>query len=361
MTHPYRRQPEKAFWKRTVSPFHPMDVSGWYEKRFDLDGQKVATAGSCFAQHIGRNLRKYQFDYLDTEPAPAGLPQEQRLTYGYEMYSARYGNVYTSRQLLQLFKRAFGTFAPQEEYWEKGDGVVDPFRPTIEPAPFSTVAELRVMRDYHLECVAEMFRTADVFVFTLGLTEAWLSKADGAAFPLCPGTSGGTYEADKYDFHNLTVSDVLADMQEFITLVRQVNPGLKFFLTVSPVPLMATATDAQVAVATTYSKSVLRAAAGELYQAHDFVDYFPSYEIITSPFMKGFFFQPDQREVSAHGVDHVMKVFFSQHTPPAGVGSSADSTAAEASEDHLQPALSDAEERERVRCDEELLNSFKDG
>ena len=31
------------------------------------------------------------------------------------------------------------------------------------------------------------FRDLDVFVFTLGLTEAWVAKADGAVFPLAPG------------------------------------------------------------------------------------------------------------------------------------------------------------------------------
>lgn len=359
MTHPYRSQPAKAFWKKTISPFHALDVGDWYEKRFDLGGQRIATAGSCFAQHIGRNLRKHQFDYIDTEPAPAALPQELRLDYGYEMYSARFGNVYTSRQLLQLFKRAFGQFTPQEDYWEKDDGVVDPFRPTIEPEPFSSVEELRLMRGYHLDCVAEMFRTADVFVFTLGLTEAWLSKADGAAFPLCPGTAGGRYDDAQYAFHNLTCAEVLADMQDFIALAREINPTLKFFFTVSPVPLMATATPAQVAVATSYSKSVLRAAAGELYAAHDFVDYFPSYEIITAPFMKGYFFQPDGREVLPHGVEHVMKVFFSQHRLP-DAAALAPSAGAVPSTAHLDRALQEEEERERVRCDEELLSAFGD-
>lgn len=353
MSHPYRSQPSRAFWKKTISPHHALDVAGWYEKRFSFENQRVATAGSCFAQHIGRNLRQYKFNYLDAEPAPAALAEQSRLTYGYDMYSARYGNVYTSRQLLQLFKRAFGTFTPQETFWEKGGGVVDPFRPTIEPEPFGSVEELTAQRNYHLGCVAEMFKTADIFVFTLGLTEAWLSKADGANFPLCPGTAGGRYDDTQYAFHNLTVSDVLADMHEFIALARQVNPTLKFFFTVSPVPLMATATDAQVAVATSYSKAVLRAAAEDLYRSYDFVDYFPSYEIITSPFMKGYFFEPDAREVSPHGVAHVMSVFFSQHSKPH---SGADDTGSEA------PAASPdaAVTHEQVKCDEEILNSFQD-
>jgi len=32
---------------------------------------------------------------------------------------------------------------------------------------------------------------ADLFVFTLGLTEAWLNARDGTVYPMCPGTIRG--------------------------------------------------------------------------------------------------------------------------------------------------------------------------
>ncbi|MGV8988706.1 MAG: GSCFA domain-containing protein, partial [Cypionkella sp.] len=241
-------------------------------------------------------------------------------------------------------------------HWLKGDGIVDPFRPTIEPEPFSSVAEMHALRESHLEAVVEIFEKADVFVFTLGLTEAWLSKADGAAFPLCPGTAGGTYDETRHAFENLSSAKVRADMEEFIALAHKINPKLKLFLTVSPVPLMATASTSQVAVASSYSKAVLRAVAGELYDAHDFVDYFPSYEIISSSFMKGYYFEPDAREVSHHGVNHVMSVFFSQHKIPSRATPA--QPPAIAADNPLSQSLSEAEERERVKCDEELLNAF---
>ena len=51
-------------------------------------------------------------------------------------------------------------------------------------------------------------------------------------------------------------------------------------LTVSPVPLTSTFTSADVAVANTYSKSVLRAAVEELIAERPRADYFPSYESV---------------------------------------------------------------------------------
>ncbi len=342
--HPYRHQPEKAFWRKVVQDTYPLDITHWYSKKFTLDKQRIATAGSCFAQHIGRELREKGFNYVDVEPAPGFLNKAHWLDFGYGMYSARYGNVYTPRQLLQLTQRALGEFSPVESAWNHGVGFVDPFRPTIEPEPFSSIDEVELHRKHHLASVAGLFEVTDVFVFTLGLTEAWLSSQDGAVYPVCPGTAGGEFDAGKYKFINFSFPEVRKDMEDFIVRVRQINPRMRFLLTVSPVPLMATATGQQVVVATTYSKSVLRAVAGLLADKYPYVDYFPSYEIISAPVMRGQFYNPDMRTVARVGVDHVMKQFFKEHAPPF----------------KKQANLNAVEEKNEddVICDEELLAVF---
>lgn len=343
--HPYRRQPSQAFWQNAIENTHPLDITDWYKRKFSLSNQRIATAGSCFAQHIGRELRDKGFRYVDTEPAPGFLQPVRRPEYGYGMYSARYGNIYTSRQLLQLAQRALGELQPAERVWCKGDGFVDPFRPTIEPTPYTTTEEVEFSRQDHLKRVVEVFENTDVFVFTLGLTEAWLANEDGAAFPLCPGTSaGGMYDDKKYKFVNLNFAQIRADLESFFTRLRAVNGNMRFMLTVSPVPLMATATDNQVMVATSYSKSVLRAVAGYLADKYPYVDYFPSYEIISAHVMRGEFYNPDMRSVSKHGVDHVMKQFFKEHEPPQKIP--------------RKRVLRQEEDPDDLVCDEELLAVF---
>lgn len=344
--HPYQKLRPYFFWNRAVEHVYPLDITDWYRRKFSIDGLSVATAGSCFAQHIGRQLRHNGYTFVDTEPAPSILPRELWLEYGYGMYSARFGNVYTTRQLLQLLLRARGEFTPADQVWERDGGVVDPFRPTIEPEPFEDVAELEALRRHHLKAVLEMFQRADVFVFTLGLTEAWESLVDGAVFPVAPGVSGGRWDPSRYRLHNLDYSEVVGDMERFIALVREIKPTMRFLLTVSPVPLMATGTDHHVVVATTYSKSVLRAAAGALATKYDFVDYFPSFEIISAPAMRGQFYNADMRNVSSWGVEHVMRQFFSQHKPNVGAIS------ATAANDGAE------EDPDEVACDEELLRKF---
>ena len=59
MPHPYRSLPDKAFWRRSVAQPAPSDIDpvGVLELKI-TPKMKVATAGSCFAQHIARHLKK---------------------------------------------------------------------------------------------------------------------------------------------------------------------------------------------------------------------------------------------------------------------------------------------------------------
>ncbi len=56
--HPYKALPPQAFWRRAVtdSPIGSVDPVGQFDVKITRD-TKVATAGSCFAQHIARHLQ----------------------------------------------------------------------------------------------------------------------------------------------------------------------------------------------------------------------------------------------------------------------------------------------------------------
>jgi len=318
--HPYRSLPSRAFWRRSVAALDPVDVDpvGDIALRITRDA-KVATAGSCFAQHIARYLKNSGYNYYIAEGGHPLLPESARAANNYGLYSARYGNIYTARQLWQLWQRAFGQFEPEEQVWQEADDVfLDPFRPTTQPGGFISRAELDADRRQHLAAVRTMFETLDVFVFTLGLTECWRSKADGAVFPLCPGTDGGSFDPERYEFYNQPVEDVIGDLSLFVEALKALNPEAQIIFTVSPVPLMATAQPgAHVLTATTYSKSVLRVAADTMSQRYDHIHYFPSYEIITGAFNHGAYYAPDLRNVVETGVNHVMRLFMAHVTDSA--------------------------------------------
>src|SRR5205823_5450668 len=155
---------------------------------------KIATGGSCFSQHIARYLRDCGFNHLVTEKAHPITSDADASKFNYGIFTARYGNIYTARQLLQLFHRVFGKFVPADDVWTEADGrLVDPFRPQIQPGGFESMLEYRTDRERHFSAVRQAFQELDVFVFTLGLTESWRHRKDGAVYPLCPGVVGGEF------------------------------------------------------------------------------------------------------------------------------------------------------------------------
>lgn len=353
MTHPYRNLPAYTRWSRAVAEPPYSDVDPVVGFPFELAPQdKVATAGSCFAQHIARRLKGSGYNYFVSEPGHPLASEELAERFNYRIFSARYANIYTTRQLLQLIERAYGKREPLENHWElPGGRFADPLRPTIEPTGFASVTELEADRRAHLASVRRMFEELDVFVFTLGLTEAWIDSADGTVFPVCPGVAGGTFDAERHKFHNFSVGEVVADLQAALDRIIAVNPDARFILTVSPVPLVATAVDQHVLVSTTYSKSVLRVACEDVATKFpDRVGYFPSYEIIMGTYNRGRYFGPDLREVTDEGVSHVMRLFMKSVCGVSGDDvrpplASADSPA----------ALERLQEVQRLVCEEELI------
>ena len=91
--HPYRGLPDSAYWRRSVVGKGPVidPLAGGFLTLTRDD--KVATAGSCFAQNIARHLKKSGFNFLVTESAHPIVPAAAAERHGYGQYSARYGNI----------------------------------------------------------------------------------------------------------------------------------------------------------------------------------------------------------------------------------------------------------------------------
>jgi hypothetical protein len=315
--HPYKNGPDYTYWRRSIANVDVLNVDPVVDFGIKITrDMRVATAGSCFAQHIARYLKNSGFNYFVTESGHPIIPEKIRANNNYGQFSARYGNIYTARQLFQMFERAYGRFEPNEDCWGNQQGqFLDPFRPSAQPGGFVSEVEMRLDRTQHLEAVRRMFEDLDVFVFTLGLTECWVSTIDGAVFPLCPGVEGGEFDPARHMFHNQTVDEVVSDMTGFLMSLARVNPAASVIITVSPVPLAATArVDQHVLAATTYSKSVLRVASEMLCAQFNHVHYFPSYEIITGAFSRGAYYAEDLRNVLESGVSHVMSLFMKHGT-----------------------------------------------
>jgi GSCFA family len=354
--HPYRSQSDRAFWSRAVAhDYNPFDVHSipWPIMRYT---DRIVSAGSCFAANVVPWLDSGGFGYVRTEvphPAVAYLPENL----GYRQFSAAYGNIYTARQLRQLLDRSCGLFRPVEDRWYADGKVIDPYRPGLRH-PATSDREFDLLTQQHLDATHDAFAQATTVFFTLGLTEAWESAADGAVFPACPGTIAGTFDPERHLFHNFTAAEVTADLVAFADRLKRVGPGARLILTVSPVPLVATATDQHVLAATTYSKAVLRVAAEAASELREDIFYFPAYEIVAGPQAPKEFYAEDRREVTEAGIAAVMNsvMYSSAARPvsppqPARVDpASAPRPAAETAQSKLSRRITEAE------CDEALAD-----
>ena len=342
-SNPYKSQPQRAFWKASVGTRHYADIEELWQPMPLNKTDQIATAGSCFAQHIGNNLAIRGAKWMDMEAAPPLFNSEaEARKWGFGVFSCRYGNIYTTRQLIQLFDEAHGNRTSSELVWEKDGRYFDAIRPIVDPVGQETAESVLSLRKLHLSAVRRMFAELDVFVFTLGLTEGWESVADSTMFPMAPGILAGNYDSSKYRFHNLRHAEIRADLETFRERLLAINPKARILLTVSPVPLAATATENHVMVATVYSKSVLRAVAGELAEDYPDVHYFPSFEIINAHPGRGMFFEPDLRNVNIFGVNFVMKHFFS-----GVIGKEFTESSTEKTKEEID-----------LMCDEEALDSI---
>lgn len=342
MTHPYENLPKSAFWRGGVAGRKTRAVEDlWRPKNRLKAGDIVASYGSCFAQHIGRALGANGMIWQQSEPAPHGMKEATRHAFGYDLFSSRTGNIYTTSMLRNWCRWALLGDEMPSEIWEGDEGLIDPIRPALEPTGFQDRAELTAARGHSLAAFRKSVIASDVLVFTLGLTERWVNRDTGAEYQICPGTLAGAFDPAVHQFDNMGFLSVHAALDEALGMMRAANPKLKFILTVSPVPLTATASGAHVLPATTYSKSVLRAVAGEMAMRHDDLDYFPSYELITAPTMRGSFYAQNQRSVTEQGVRFVMQHFFQT---------------VDGTQVHVQKP-----EREKtvdLVCEEELLDAF---
>jgi hypothetical protein len=308
--HPYKSFPEYNFWKKSVACKVYSDIDFVPSVKFKINSNdKVATAGSCFAQHIAVNLKNLGLSHFIAENPPIILTAERAAELGYSQFSARYGNIYTARQLRQLIEFAFNLRSRMTIADHSHTGWIDLLRPGVDVEGHGSLHELECDRSFHLDSVKKLFNDTDFFIFTLGLTEAWYDEESNIVFPVCPGTKSGKFDPNKHKFINFSAMEVIEDLRWCIDFITQINPRLKWIFTVSPVALSATATNRNVLVATAASKAILRAAAEEIVNHHENCDYFPSLEITTSPPSFGQFLDSNLREISMRGVSLVMNIF----------------------------------------------------
>ena len=350
---PYDGLDARAYWRTGVATRGPGRLRGLYDPRVVIGPQtRVLTAGSCFAQHVHRALLVAGFAVIDTEPAPDGVDPEVARRFFYGSFSARYGNVYTARQFRQLLDEAAGTHTPAHPVWSRAGRFYDALRPNTDPGGYASAAAVGAARADHLAAVAQAVAQADVVIFTLGLTETWEDRATGTVYPTAPGVIADAPDGAEIGFVALGHDAVVSDMRAALARLRAINPAVQLILTVSPVPLTATATGGHVLVASSASKAILRAAVETLMADDAGIDYFPSYEIITNPAARSAFFGPNLRNPTPKGVSVVMGQFLAAQQAAQAAGALIAPKVAATGQP--KAVVTDADEDNAAICEEQM-------
>jgi hypothetical protein len=269
----------------------------------------IASMGSCFAREIRKGLLKRDFAYITEETHhPAAVHA-----------SAAWERTYNTFSMRQIFEYTFEEWQPTLRWWDipHSEQVQDPYRRIIlyddrEQAE----ADFASHRDHSHRALTK----ARLLILTLGLTEIWEDRHDGAVICLPSGpyvNKGG--DMQRYRFRVSRYQENLANLEKIHTLMSQHNPDCRLLVTVSPVNLWATfRPDADVISASCNSKSTLRAATDEFVSRHDNVFYFPAFEMawIYQPLWGRTYFSDGKENfhVNRDTVDFIMEHFFRHYT-----------------------------------------------
>lgn len=291
-------------WDKNIDRFNHAPVRVHYEPKFLIDVDSAFfCVGSCFARNIEEHLiyngRKVLSKRLiapkDEAPArPNGMV-----------------NKFTSMSIFNELRWATDKPVVDESLFEEtASGWQDlQLAPGIPPVSLERAIERRhYLIDTYFSRVAE----ASVVIVTLGLNEVWLDNGSNCYLNCAPSYTSVRRDEGRY---SLVVTDVMQNLEELErirSMLRRLNPDVKMIVTVSPVPMGATFTGFDVAIANTRSKSVLRVAAEQFAQVHDDVDYFPSYDIINlAPRSEAY--GADCLHVANTVVGRIMKMFLSSY------------------------------------------------
>ncbi|GGX70636.1 hypothetical protein GCM10007385_44620 [Tateyamaria omphalii] len=240
-------------------------------------GERVFTIGSCFARNVEEALAE---NGMDLPTLAFTAPQDEA-----PGRANRILNQYNPATMLQAV-RAAGTAADTRGLYKTGLGsYVD----TLLATGSRAVSHARAMerREQINTLYQDGLNGAGVVVITLGLVEAWYDSEDGLYLNEAPPHKLVKKSGERFEFHQLGVEECESMVSQMLELL--LSEGKRnVVLTVSPVPLQVTFAGGDALLRNSYSKSVLRVVAEKMSQKFEAVDYFPSYEIITSSGLRSF-------------------------------------------------------------------------
>lgn len=237
---------------------------------------RIVTLGSCFAEVMGRRLADHKLTVLNNP----------------------FGTVFSPASVVRLLTMALGGTTPDEDRYVERDGVW--FHYDFHSSLWATNRDaLRERLVGTLAQTADAVRNADFLLLTLGSAVVYRHIETGKVVANCHKMPGSLFEKYLYSYEYL-----LDDVKRLLKILRKANPKLKVLLTVSPVRHTR-----DTLPLNSVSKSTLRVLAHELTVWHDWVVYFPAYELMVDDLRDYRFYEADLVHPNAQAHDYIFGKF----------------------------------------------------
>jgi hypothetical protein len=293
---------EHSRWHKIIERFNSDFISLVHFPKLKISStDRFFCVGSCFARSLELELVYREIPVLSKCIV---APREE-----FEHRSTGIVNKYTTASILNELEWVVNPPSPQDVLVETSRGWVDFQLHTVVPVTLERGIERRryITGDYFAR-----LRQADVTIITLGFVETWLDTATGLYLNMAPSRAEVREHGGRFHLERTDVATNLKHLVRIRHLLNALSPGCRIVITVSPVPMNATFAGGDVAVANTYSKATLRAAAQMFADAFADVEYFPSYEFVMMSRREAVF-KNDWAHIEDRFVERIMGTFISSH------------------------------------------------
>ncbi len=239
-------------------------------------GDHLLSLGSCFAEHIGRRLEGDKFSALLN---PFGILYDP-LSLATALHRLGGGRPFESGDLFR-HQGLWHSFAHHGRF-------SGPDRSAV----------LAHINEALTEGQAFLSR-ADCLLLTLGTAHLFEHQSSGQVVANCHKLPAAAFRRRR-----AAPAEIEAALSGALTALRARRPRLQIIITVSPVRHLRDGL-----IGNQRSKAALLLAADALQAAHDFVHYFPSYELVLDDLRDYRFFEADMIHPNEVAVDYVWEAF----------------------------------------------------
>jgi len=241
---------------------------------------QILSVGSCFAENIGARLSAAKFPLVLN---PFGIV---------------YNPISVENALNHLIDNQ--QFTKEDVFFHK-----ERYHSFSHHSRFSHSDENICLQQINtaIQTGHEQFRQTDVLLVTLGTAHVFFHKHLKRVVNNCH-----QLPANDFERRLLHVNEIGRSLAGTFKLMKILRPNIRIILTISPVRHIRDGLQESK-----LSKSILRVAADELCGAFNFVEYFPSYEIMSDDLRDYRFYAPDMVHPNEVAVDYIWQKFLNTY------------------------------------------------